>query len=110
MMLKNRKTKLACALAPVVILTAGCLKQYQDFLDFENYGGILLLFSLLTLIISGIATFLPWLQDEKKWKKLLTFFLFLLTPLLMECSVELLNGNMLWDIDLFGNIHDILIT
>ena len=104
MMLKNRKTKLACALAPVVILTAVCLKQYQDFLNFENYGGILLLFSLLTLIISGIAVFLPWSQDEKKWKKLLTFFLFLLTPLLMECAVELLNGNMLWDIDLFGNI------
>ena len=53
------------------------------------------------LLIAGIL-FFPFLQEKKN--KYTTTVIFLLAPLFMIIAVEMLNGNMLWDIDMFGNV------
>ena len=53
------------------------------------------------LLLAGIL-FFPFLKEKKN--KYTTTAIFLLAPLLMIVAVEMLNGNMLWDIDMFGNV------
>ena len=53
------------------------------------------------LLLSGIL-FFPFLKEKKN--KYTTTAIFLFAPLLMIIAVEMLNGNMLWDIDMFGNV------
>ena len=61
----------------------------------------LFVISLLGILIALLMNFLP---EEHRYQKTESLLLFFITPLLMEVAVEMLNGNMLWDIDLFGNI------
>lgn len=53
------------------------------------------------LLLAGIL-FFPFLKEKKN--KYTTTVIFLLAPLFMIIAVEMLNGNMLWDIDMFGNV------
>ncbi len=70
--------------------------------DFPN--DIFFCYYTLGCGICGIC--LAWLTKtcHVKYQKLLHGFLFFLIPLLMTIYVELLNGNMLWDIDLVENV------
>ncbi len=69
------------------------------FLQFVEYPYLWIGAEIILLIIIICCAFLP-----KKKYLIYSVILFLLAPLLMECAVEMLNGNMLWDIDMFGNV------
>lgn len=75
------------------------LHRQQFLLDDEI--GILLLIVEIVLIISLVI--LAFFQKKIK-SKCMTWIVFLIAPLCLECAVEVLNGNMLWDIDMFGNV------
>lgn len=67
--------------------------QFVDY-PYAWIGGECLL--LLCILYSSFL--------KKSQNKMISWFIFFITPLLMEICVEMLNGNMLWDIDLFGNV------
>lgn len=69
------------------------------FLQYVDYSYLWIGAELLLLIEIICLSFI-----KKKDRPILTIILFFIAPLLMECAVEMLNGNMLWDIDMFGNI------
>ena len=69
------------------------------FLQYVDYSYLWIGAELLLLIGIICLSFI-----KKKDRPILTIILFFIAPLLMECAVEMLNGNMLWDIDMFGNI------
>lgn len=91
------------SLLPVILLGICCMIKHDDFLNYNNYGMPLLIGSFLLLIMSGVCNYLPAYKEKTRISRVLKMFLFFLTPLLMEVAVELLNGNMLWDIDMAGN-------
>ncbi len=71
----------------------------NEFLLFVDYSYLWILSEILLLLGIILLSFI-----KKKDRPFLTILIFLLAPLLMECAVEMLNGNMLWDIDMFGNV------
>lgn len=104
-MRQNKKKYLQhISLLPVLCIGICCVVKNSEFLNYNNYGIPLLIVSFLLLVIAGICNYLPQFQKKSKWLTLLKAILFFLAPLLMEVAVELLNGNMLWDIDMFGNV------
>lgn len=73
----------------------------KDLFLSDTETGILLIAVECVLLLSLFALAFFSKKSNKAW---ISWLIFLLTPLCMECAVELLNGNMLWDIDMFGNI------
>ena len=98
---KFKKTvRQALPVLPCILLGALICMRYEEFTVFKNYGMHLFVISIISLITASLMSFLP---KEHRFMKSETIVLFLCAPLLMEIAVEILNGNMLWDIDLVGN-------
>lgn len=95
----KENTNLITSLFLVIILGIFCWKQRNTFLVFVDYPYLWIGAEIALLIIILVSVLI-----EKKQRPIYTTLLFLLAPLLMECAVEMLNGNMLWDIDMFGNV------
>lgn len=76
----------------------------NDFFGYYVESGTLLLTSqIIMCILIFLISFFQWDFKGRK-QKILSLVFFLLSPLLMESVVEICNGNMLWDIELFGNV------
>ena len=97
---KNRIRHILSVMA-CLILCGLVIFRYEEFVSFQDYGMGLFVISLLGILIALLMKCLP---EEHRYQKPESLLLFFITPLLMEVAVEMLNGNMLWDIDLFGNI------
>ena len=98
---KFKKTvRQALPVLPCILLGALICMRYEEFTVFKNYGMHLFVISIISLITASLMSFLP---KEHRFMKSESIVLFLCAPLLMEIAVEILNGNMLWDIDLVGN-------
>lgn len=87
------------SIALVSIILIFCIVQRKTLLSYVEYSYLWIIAELLMLALIIIISFSP-----TKKNKIFTTILFFLTPLAMECAVEMLNGNMLWDIDMFGNV------
>ena len=99
---KFRKTvQQVLPVLPCILLGALICMDYEEFTVFENHGMNLFAISLISILTAALISYLP---KEHRFLKSESMILFLTTPLLMEIAVEILNGNMLWDIDLAGNI------
>lgn len=76
----------------------------KDFFGYYVESGTLLLISQFVMcVLIFLVSFFQWDLKGRK-KRIFSVIAFLLAPLLMECAVEICNGNMLWDIELAGNI------
>ncbi|MGM9940787.1 MAG: LTA synthase family protein [Bulleidia sp.] len=90
---------------PSCILGAMIISRYPEFAAYDNHGTFLFVISLIMCTMCVLMSLLPDIRDRHSRKfNLLSAFLFGLTPFLIVASVEILNGNMLWDIEPAGNI------
>ena len=87
-----------------ILMTYFSCQKIDSFLAFKPYGIYLFIAELILCICIAGISFLQKKLEKKRTQKLYSFILLLIAPLVMEFSIELLNGNMLWDIDMFGNV------
>lgn len=83
----------------VLLISIYSVIHKSIFLQFVEYSYLWIGAEITLLSIITITAFI-----KKKENLIYSIILFFIAPLLMECAVEMLNGNMLWDIDMFGNV------
>lgn len=97
----KEKLKTLLPYIPIFLLGLLVLWKYEAFLTYDRYGIPLFGISCIVIVMMGLMEKLP---EEYRKNRTVSVILFLVTPLLTEIAVEILNGNMLWDIDIFGNV------
>lgn len=83
----------------VVGLVVLSVLNRKNLFDAADIWYLWVIIEVLLLASIIVISFIP-----VKKNKIFTYIMFFITPLITECCVELLNGNMLWDIDMFGNV------
>lgn len=83
----------------VLLISIYSMIHKSIFLQFVDYSYLWIASEIILLVIIIFTSFI-----KKKENLIYSIILFFIAPLLMECAVEMLNGNMLWDIDMFGNV------
>ncbi len=83
----------------VLLISIYSIIHKSIFLQFVDYSYLWIASEIILLSIIIFTAFI-----KKKENLIYSIILFFIAPLLMECAVEMLNGNMLWDIDMFGNV------
>lgn len=96
--IKDNISKITSILLVSIILIFSVLNRNNLF-DPKDIWYLWVITEIILLVSIIVVSFIP-----QKKNKIYTYILFFITPLLVECCVELLNGNMLWDIDMFGNV------
>lgn len=97
----KEKLKTLLPYIPTVMLGIMVLWNFEAFAGYDRYGIPLFGISCIVIVMMALMEKLP---QEYRGKNAVSVFLFLLSALLIEIAVEILNGNMLWDIDIFGNV------
>jgi hypothetical protein len=97
------KLSLISGIAISALLFLQTYRHFNDVLERDHQ-----IITLLTVLfaVAGILVFSFWTLKETKGihERIRTLLIFFLVPLAGEACIELLNTNVLWDIDLFGNI------
>ena len=94
---KNRTGKLLRTL-PVWILAALTLAYLKSYKETEEQGMILLGMTLIAMAVTLVFAFLKKPDPEKKGYSLRQLAAFLAAPALMAAAVEVLNGNLIWQL------------
>ena len=76
----------------------------KDFFGYDvTSGPLLITMQVIMCVLIFLISFFQW-ELKGNRHKIFSIAVFLLAPFLMECAVEVCNGNMLWDIEMAGNI------
>lgn len=105
MLFMNKTWKTVFKQIPVILLASCILYRYPEFMEYDNHGPYLFVISLIICAMCFLMSLLPDMAENHSRKhNLLSLLLFVLTPFLMISAVEILNGNILWDLEPAGNI------
>jgi phosphoglycerol transferase MdoB-like AlkP superfamily enzyme len=103
MQINKSKTGRYSGIFIALFLALYTIVKYKFFINRDEFGLPLL---LIEFGLCGLIAFISYYQfdTDHSTSVLRTILTFLLIPFLMECAVEILNENMVWDILLLGNI------
>lgn len=86
-----------------VLLLIWTIVIHNSFFEAEQFGIPLFILEILLCLLTAYISWFD-IPFHGKALKIISSLIFLIVPFIMLCSVELLNGNMIWDIPEPGNI------